>query len=257
MAVKIVSALDILKRLPNIHVYGDNSVGKTHLFATVGEVPEWSPALLISVVSGAKTAASVARKGVDIALCEDYADVRDVVDDLMRSKDYLGYRSVCLDNAHDLNHSMIFNRRRVLREKKSDTTREDPRQWYQEPAMDMRAVVRDLTVMPLTFVLLTLKDEILSDKNDPKSKLMFRPDFTTQMQLEIPGFADILGFMSLESKVERGRKVYQRTIQFKGDKYIWARDNTHSLPDTMDEPTMAKIHECIRKKIQEVESMQQ
>lgn len=247
MAVQIQTALDVLREPIKVLIYGDNGVGKTQFYASCVEVEELSPGLLIAVDKGAKSAAtSYPHPRLETAKCANYKDVVEVRDMLHRGKHK--YRSACLDSATFLNHGMINEKRGQL----SDSR--DPRKWYQEPAMDLRGLVWSFRQMELPFFMTALKDEILSDPNDQKSRIMVRPDFTHQMQIELPGFFDLTGYMHLKTMVEGGRRATRRVIQWKGDQWVWARDSTNSQPEFMQDPTIAQVWANLQAKIKEMEN---
>ncbi len=66
----------------------------------------------------------------------------------------------------------------------------------------------------------------------------FSPNFSGKLKREVPGFADIVGYLKAESDGSR-------TMQVQGTPRVAAKDRTHALGSIMKNPTLSSIWDII------------
>jgi hypothetical protein len=101
----------------------------------------------------------------------------------------------------------------------------------------MRTIVRAFRDLPCN-VIFTAQVATLQEEGQPTK---YMPGFAGKLRTELPGFMDIVGYMS--SDVEQG--VITRKIQIQGTRRVVAKDRTSALGDMLENTTIPEMFDLI------------
>lgn len=218
----------------NSLIYGNPGVGKTTLLGTAQDHPMTTPVLIIDVEAGVTTLRR--RKDIDVISVRTVDEIVKIHKELHDNPGY--YKTVGLDSVTELQK---LDMRGIMREvvmKRPDLDEDVPsqREWGKSGER-MRRIVRAFRDLPCH----TLMTALVSEQRDNENVLMFQPSLPGKLRQEVPGFLDIVGYMT--SGTEDGEIV--RTIQFTGTRRVTAKDRTDALGDLVKNPTVPMLWDLI------------
>jgi hypothetical protein len=224
----------------NALIYGPPGSGKTHLFGTAGLHPDLHPALLLDVEGGMMTLRGV--KGVDVLPVRSVDELLQKHEELR--KDDSGYYKVVgidtLNELQDIDMKFVLNQRN---QKRPDLKDDPPsmREWGL--CRDhMRRIVRAFRDLPMHTIFLAH-----SDTSKDEEITSYAPMLPGKLQKELPGFVDIVGYLSSDSR-QQGKEVFiERKLQFANTKRVMAKDRSRALGDVLENPTLPLMWELIQK----------
>ena len=219
----------------NLLVYGDPGVGKTYLAATAQDNPETSPVLFIDVEGGTTTIRK--RKDVDVRRITKIADLIAIHEILVDQNDGY-YKTVVIDSLTELQKVDMRDimRELVLRRPDLDPDVPGMREWGKS-AEHVRRIVRGFRDLPVHTVFTALSQV----ERDENGVVTYYPSVPGKLKMEIPGFMDIVGYLS--STIENDET--QRRIQFAKTRRVIAKDRTGALGDVVDFPTIPLLWNLI------------
>jgi hypothetical protein len=260
-------------RFLKIGFFGDTGQGKTYLYGTIEEcIPKYvKQPLHIEIEGGALTIAN--RKLIDSVTVTTWKEFNQLFDEIWMmvygrekwwawvqaqlakgKKVWLAkeYDCFCFDHLTELDKLIMKDimEQTVKEDSKRDPLVPAPREWG-KGSERLRDVVREMRNMPVHCVFVFLQFE----KEDPiTGEDKIRPNVHGKLAGEIPGFLDILGHLSVETKhpkvkgadgKERSVEVRERVMRFQpGGRYL-AKDRSDKLGLLMRNPTMLKIMDPI------------
>lgn len=213
----------------NMLVYGEFGVGKTFLCGTAQDHKMTGPILLLDIEGGTVTL----RKRPDIEVVQ----VRNL-DQLVKIHEQLRvnndghYKTVIIDSLTEL---ADLDMREVMRKMLQARPDRDPdvadkREWG-IVRTHVRKIVRAFKDLPMNTLMTAL---LLKDKDDITGHSTFYPSLSGKMKTEIPGFFDVVGYMS--SRINGEETI--RSIQFLKTDKVTAKDRTSSFGNKLDNPTI-------------------
>jgi hypothetical protein len=233
---------DELTSMINVLIYGEPGVGKTLLAGSACLVPELCPVLYIDVEDGAKTLRGAYGNNPNLVIVRPrtFGKVQGVFDELVAKKG-AGFKSCVFDNATEgqkVGIEYIFD---------GDTQSTDftefleatwKNQGWNRSSEQMRKMIRYFKVLPLHTIFLAWR----KDFSKPEEKVeRWGPAFSNTLAGQVPGMFDSVFYYNWK----KINNVPTRVLQTKGTDTVVAkdRDGGHKLPDTIVDPTMAKLCE--------------
>lgn len=233
-----VVAIDDLIAYLQILVYGEPGVGKTVLLGTAADHPETSPLLILDIEGGMMPLRG--KKGIEVVPVRSLEELENVHAKLHMDKTGT-YKTVGIDTLnelHDLDMKSIIARRDSNR---PDLKGEPPSQREWGIARDhMRKIVRAFRDLPMNTIFIAHSN---TDKDDQVN--IYAPMLSGKLQKEIPGFMDIVGYMTSDSKQVGRDVVIERGLQFVKTKRVMAKDRTGKLGDKVVDPTIPMLWDMI------------
>lgn len=222
----------------NMLVYGDPGVGKTSLAATAQDNEETSPVLFLDVEGGTTTIRK--RSDIDVKRVQSIQDVVEVHQLLREDND--GYYKTCIiDSLSELQKLDMRDIMRELVQRRPDMDPDVPsqREWGKS-GEHIRRIVRAYRDLPMH----TIFTALVNIDKDENGVVTYEPLLPGKLKKEIPGFFDIVGYMSA---VHENDEIVRR-IQFVQTKRVKAKDRTDSLGDKVDFPTIPLLWQKINEK---------
>ena len=243
LGVKSPQAIEFLKIL----VFGESGAGKTTFVGTAQDSPLTSPAFMLDIEGGSTVLndkpdidVKQSRKMIGEDSKPGEESVQEIADILHKNPKY--YKFFALDSLTELREIDMQEVMLQQFNKKPDTTDiyvPSPREWGKSGSR-VKEVLRYLKDLPCHVVVTTL----LSEKKDERTGIIkMEPMLPGQLQGQVPGFFDIVGFLKATTK--NGATI--RTMQFKKTERVMAKDRTKALPDILEEPTIPEIWDIIFK----------
>jgi phage nucleotide-binding protein len=219
----------------NMLVYGEPGVGKTYFAATAQDSPHTTPVLFLDVEGGTTTIRR--RKDVDVKRVKSIDDLV-AVHKLLHDENEGYYKTCVIDSLTELQKLDMRDIMRELMLKRPDLDPDVPgmREWGKS-AEHMRRIVRGFRDLPMNTVMTALSNV----ERDENGVVTFTPSMPGKLKMEVPGFMDIVGYMS--ATIEEGEPV--RRIQFAKTRRVIAKDRTDSLEGSIDFPTIPLLWETI------------
>jgi phage nucleotide-binding protein len=220
----------------NLLIYGAPGVGKTYLGGTAQDHPDTSPVLFLDVEGGTTTLRH--RKDIDVVPIKSADRLNEVYEMVvMDTEGY--YKTIVLDSLTEL-HTLIM--KAVLRQrhdKRPDLDDEPPGMKEWGLASDkLRNVVRGFRDLPCNTIIMALDK---SDK-DENGRVSITPALPGQLATSIPGFLDIVGYMTANEEEEEG---IVRRLQTQKTRKVIAKDRTGLLDSVIESPSIPMIFECL------------
>jgi phage nucleotide-binding protein len=219
----------------NLLVYGEPGVGKTYLAATAQDSPHTTPVLFLDVEGGTTTIRR--RKDVDVKRIKSIDELVQVHKMLHDENDGY-YKTVVIDSLTELQKLDMRDVMKELTQKRPDLDPDVPgmREWGKS-AEHIRRIVRGFRDLPLNTVMTALSNI----ERDENGVVQYTPSLPGKLKMEVPGFMDIVGYLS--AQIENEETI--RRIQFAKSRRVIAKDRTDSLPAMMDFPTIPLLWESI------------
>lgn len=220
----------------NMLVYGEFGVGKTYLCGTAQDHPKTGPILLLDAEGGTVTLRH--RKDIDVVQPRTLEDISKIHEQLRVNNDGY-YKTVVIDSLTEL---ADLDMREVMRKMHQARPDRDPdvadkREWG-IVRTHMRRIVRAFKDLPMNTIMTAL---LLQDKDDITGKTTFYPSLSGKMRTEIPGFFDVVGYMS--SQVDGEETI--RRIQFLKTDKVTAKDRTSSFGSYLENPTIPMMFDLL------------
>ena len=229
-------------------VYGEPGVGKTELAGTALDHKDLRPVLYLDVDGGIKTLRK--RKDLDVKQVRSMNKAREIYNDLYNSVDWeapeekqtLAYKTVVIDTLSEL---AKLDMRQIMR----DAHKANPNQHEYVPSPReylisgerVREIVRSFRDLPCNVLFCCHS----GDSKDNSNATIFFPQFPGKLRHEIAGFLDIVGYMTMDVKTEKGEAEVSTFIQTIKSKRISAKDRTKSLGVGIANPTLPMIWDLI------------
>jgi len=228
----------------NLLVYGEAGVGKTYLLGSADEDERLRPVLIFDVEGGMTTLKD--KPGVDVISVRSRDEVEDNYNKLYKSikSGSLYYNTVCIDSLTelaDLDMRLVMRQAYQQNPDRVDIDVPSPREWG-KVRNHIRLIVRAFRDLPCHVVFTAGLGVDQKDENAPPK---YHPGFAGKLQREVPGFADIVGYMRNESD---GLGGVVRKMQVVGTQRVVAKDRTNSLGGAVIEPSLPKLWDIIEGK---------
>src|SRR5215831_14054921 len=223
----------------NILLYADPGVGKTYQIGTCADDPRLSPVLLFDAEGGVTTLRH--KSTVDVIPVRSIPELEDKYNKLYHSisNGSMYYKTVAidtLDELADLDMRFIMKAAYARNPDKVDIDVPSPREWGINRS-HVRKLVRAFRDLP-AHVIFTAHVGVEHEENMPPK---YFPGFAGKLRQEVPGFCDIVGYMSNDTTTG----VLERRIQFQGTRRVVAKDRTSALGELVTDPSMPKLWDLI------------
>lgn len=222
-------------RYLNLLVYGPAGSGKTYLAGTAQDHPDTSPVLFLDMEGGTTTLRH--RKDIDVVRVETTERLNEVYEMVaMDTEDY--YKTIVLDSLTELHSVIMSDVMKVRIEKRPDLAGEPPGMKEWGLAGDkLKVVVRAFRDLPCNTILIAL-DKTDKDEN---GKVSISPSLPGQLSGNIPGFLDIVGYMTANEEDDG----IVRRLQTQKTRKVIAKDRTGALPALIESPSIPLIFEAL------------
>lgn len=239
----------------NLLAYGDIGAGKTHLIGTAADSPETSPVVICDIEGGLKTLikspnkANISRKPIKtMKQLEDflnklYLSIKNVDKDGKPCAPYIpGVKTLGIDSLTELADVDMRDIMKLAYNNNPDKVDVDVpsmREWG-KTRNHIRTIVRFARDLPCN-VIFTAHVGTEQQEGQPTK---YFPGFSGKLRTEIPGFMDIVGYMS--AKNDGGAIV--RTMQVLGTNRVVAKDRFGNLGEggLIDSPSIPSIWQQIQ-----------
>jgi hypothetical protein len=261
-----ISATRRQERWLNVLIYGDYGVGKTYLAATSQDVPAMQNTLIIDAEAGDLSVSD--RSDLDSIRVTAFSTLARVYEYLrlhVRARDegdtdtlqrleqrYRGanpdatprlYRTVVIDSLTEVQKFAMYS---VLGSEigpsKLDADPDSPQfaDWGKQLEL-IRRLVRSFRDLPMHFICVC--PERVTE--DDRKRQVRRPSMTGQVEREVPGFFDVVGYMQAGPGPE-GQGTVRRLHLAPGQTFL-AKTRFQVTQPYIDNPTMAEIYRlCMR-----------
>lgn len=218
--------------------YGRSGTGKTVLSSSASAVPDLGPVLGVDMDGGMLAATANGYTDIDLTKVDSFTASED---SYMQVHKYLvgpdnEYSTAILDSLTEMQQLVVTE---CLRE--SGKKQPDWPVWGLVTGK-MRAAVRRIRDLPIHVIATALDRQV---KDEQTGMMVCQPSLNGKMAEEIPGFFDVVARLAIKKNKE-GKLV--RVAYFEGDGTFVAKDRTNSLGRVMEDPTIEKMWDLIRKK---------
>jgi hypothetical protein len=220
----------------NALFYGDPGAGKTWLSATAEDHKDTAPILFLDVEGGVTTIRK--RKDIDVVTVRSIDEVVKIHGKLRGSPNCGGYGTVVVDSLTELQKLDMRTLMKEVVNKRPDLDEDVPsqREWGISRER-MQRIVRGYRDLPINTIFTALAQE----ERDNAGTIKFVPSLPGKLRQDIPGFLDVVGYMSTD--VDDGKIV--RKLQFLGTRRVSAKDRTGALGNSLTDPTIPMIWDLI------------
>lgn len=223
----------------NILVYGEPGAGKTHLLGTAQDHADTSPLLIADVDGGVATLRR--RKDIDVVQVRSFNDLAKLFVELFDAvkDDSLPYKTVGIDSLSEFAKVDIgeISKTFASMNDKLDEDIPDMRA-YAKSGNHVRRIVRRFRDLPCN-VIFTCHTQ---NDRDNFNRLIYRPQLPGKLQVDIPGFLDIVGW--LRAEVTDAGVV--RYLQTQKTEVTIAKDRTNALDAVEENPTIPALWDKLK-----------
>ena len=227
-------------------VYSEPGAGKTWLLGTAEDHADTSPVLILDVEGGLTTLRH--RKGIDTKPVRSMKEVEDTFNTLYKSiktdpktgKRSMYYKTVGIDQLTELaalDMRTIMNEAWSRNPDKIDKDVPSPREWG-KCREHIRMIVRSFRDLPCN-VIFTASLGKTQEEGQPTK---YFPGFAGQLSIDVPGFMDIVGYMSTETQGD----VVIRYMQLQQTRRVTAKDRTSALGARLENPSIPLMWDLIK-----------
>lgn len=217
----------------NLLVYGVPGAGKTYLLGTAEDSADLSPFLFIDIEGGTLTIRK--RKGIDVVRARSIDEIVKIHNMLYEDAGEY-YKGVGIDSITELQKLDMKTIMKKEHENKPETI--DPDQAtmsaWGKSRIRLTRIIQGFKDLPIHTICTALLHEELDDVNGITK---FSPAMSGQLRREIPGYFDVVAYLSAKSK---GEEVV-RTLQTAMTSKVAAKDRTASLPGVIVGPNLPDI----------------
>lgn len=218
----------------NLLIYGEPGVGKTHFLGTAQDHKDTSPLLILDVDGGVSTLRK--RPDVDVVQVRSYNELvsqyRTLFDAVSEGK--LPYKTIGIDSLSEFAKLDIgeISKTFAAQNDKLDPDIPDMRA-YGKSGNHIRRIVRAFRDLPCN-VIFTCHTQ---NDRDNFNRLIYRPQLPGKLQVDIPGFLDIVGWLRSEVTDEG----VTRYLQTQKTEVTIAKDRTNALDAVEMNPTIPQM----------------
>jgi len=246
-ALQVRAPSEIVEFL-NILLYADPGVGKTYQIGTCADDSRLSPVLLFDVEGGVTTLRH--RDNVDTTPVRSITELEEKYNKLYHSisDGRMYYKTVAIDTLTelaDLDMRFIMKDAYARNPDKVNIDVPSVREWGITRS-HIRKIVRAFRDLPC-HTIFTAHVGVEHEENMPPK---YFPGFAGKLRQEVPGFVDIVGYMSNDTTTG----ILERRIQFQGTRRVVAKDRTSALGDLVTDPSMPKLWDLIQTSGQDTSS---
>jgi AAA domain len=229
-------------RFINLLVYGEAGVGKTTLVGSANLDERLKPLLIFDVEGGMTTLKDMS--DVDVVTVRSMAEIEDKYNKLYHSisDGEIYYKTIGIDSLPELADLDMRTVMKQAYQRNPETVHIDvpsPREWG-IVRNHVRLIVRAFRDLPCHVVFTAGLGIDMPENQPPK----FYPGFAGKLAREVPGFADIVGYMSVKNDLG----TIQRSMQVIGTNRVVAKDRTNTLGSLVENPTLSMIWDRIEGK---------
>jgi len=225
---KLIHKAEALNAPKSILLYGDAGRGKTWLAASISEVSEYEPVLLIDVEGGAS---AIARdwKNVDVINIKTHEQFQSVIDTLITTEHK--YKAVIIDTI-----GVVMDRaEKFFGEKPENKSNKfgrwgDLKNWANE-------IFRALHSAGFVSILIA---HALDDKDENSGAVKTTAMLPGSFKSTLPSIPDIVGYLGIENTEDGPQRVL-----VVGQSERLVTKNRFGLPSKIYQPTMKKIIDTI------------
>jgi len=218
----------------NLLIYGEPGAGKTHFLGTAQDHKDTSPLLILDVDGGVSTLRK--RPDIDVVQVRSFNELVEKYGELFNAVQNGGlpYKTIGIDSLSELAKVDIGDISKTFSQQndKLDPDIPDMRA-YAKSGNHIRRVVRRFRDLPCN-VIFTCHTQ--TDR-DNFNRLMYRPQLAGKLQVDVPGFLDIVGWLRTEVTDEG----VVRYLQTQKSETTIAKDRTNALDAVEKDPTVPML----------------
>lgn len=208
------------------------------LAGSADEIPEMRPVLIIDIEGGLLSLGN-RFPDVESVRVKTWDDMQKVYDDLYRGNH--GYNTVVLDSLTEIQKFSMSTIMEFVVKKDPERDPDIPsmREWGKN-IEQIRRLVRAFRDLPMHTIFTALAK---SDKDGKTGAVKTKPSLSGKLADEVAGFVDIVGYQYTKVMDNELRRYLLTTAT---DRFV-AKDRSDNLPATLEDPTMMKIFQHVRK----------
>ena len=223
----------------NLLIYGEPGAGKTHFLGTAQDHKDTSPLLIADIDGGVTTLRK--RPDIDVVQIRSFKDLVNLHADLFNAakEDGLPYKTIGIDSLSELAKIDIGEISKTFAQQndKLDPDIPDMRA-YAKSGNHIRRAVRAFRDLPCN-VIFTCHTQ---NDRDNFNRLMYKPQLAGKLQVDIPGFLDIVGWL----RTEVSDDGVTRYLQTQKTEVTIAKDRTNALDAVVVDPTVPMLWDKLK-----------
>jgi len=222
-------------------VYGPPGAGKTVLAATASEVPEMGPVLYVDIEGGTL---SIRDKKVDVLRVNTFTELVQLLE-ILRSGQH-NWKTVVIDSLTEVQKLNMYE---VMKKVSMQDPTRDPDipslREYGKNTEQIRKIIRGYRDLAGTHVIFTaLANEV---KDEKTGIVKTQPALTGKLAIEIPGFLDIVAYLSVAEQDGSEVRVLVTDMTSRVLAKHRAPISGVHLPRLLKNPDMKQIYQVVCK----------